>query len=704
MNDTSLHSVIVGPRGSKNDLAEPKKFRLVRYFALTSLLGVLLVLAPLLYFYRDFATEALEQHETHDNVAITRIFASTLWPQHAAYVTTAGKFSKEELRTNPKVAQIRADVLRQMKGLSVVKVKIYDLHGLTVFSTDEKQIGEDKSDDDGVQDAIAGKVVSEIAFENHFDSFEKVINDRNLISSYIPIRADDSLPPEGVFEVYSDVTDYVTELNQTSWEIVGVVMGSLSLLYLFLYAIVRRADFTLRAQARQVSQGHEAMLAHQALHDPLTGLPNRESLSRQLAALLASLQGSDQKCAVLCLGLDGFKEINESLGHQLGDAALVKVGKRLTEAFGEGHITARMGGDEFVITLVGSGSALEVEPLIQAIERAQQAISGRPIVANGHDLSISASVGVAIYPDDGREVAELLQAADVALSHAKKEGRTRYRFHAAGMNERALEMLLVERDLHRALDEKQFVLYYQPKVDLRSGHITGAEALIRWQHPTRGLVGPYHFIQVAEERGLIVALGDWVMQEACRQNISWQQQGMKSIPIAINLSAVHFQKSSLLADVEQTLYAHALPANCLELELTESSIMQDAAVTIATMDRLKNVGVVLALDDFGTGYSSLSQLKGLPLDNLKLDQSFVRGLPDDSDDLAICTAVIAMGRALGLKVIAEGVETTAQLAVLRALGCDVGQGYLFARPMPAAQFFEFMQKHDDSEVTAFSEL
>jgi EAL domain-containing protein (putative c-di-GMP-specific phosphodiesterase class I) len=325
-------------------------------------------------------------------------------------------------------------------------------------------------------------------------------------------------------------------------------------------------------------------------------------------------------------------------------------------------------------------------------------------VANGHDLSIFASVGVAIYPDDGREVAELLQAADVALSHAKKEGRTRYRFHAAGMNERALDMLLVERDLRRALDEKQFVLYYQPKVDLESGHITGAEALIRWQHPTRGLVGPYHFIQVAEERGLIVALGDWVMQEACRQNIRWQQQGMKAIPIAINLSAVHFQKSSLLADVEHTLHAHALPAHCLELELTESSIMQDAAITIATMDRLKNVGVVLALDDFGTGYSSLSQLKGLPLDNLKLDQSFVRGLPDDSDDLAICTAVIAMGRALGLKVIAEGVETTAQLAVLRKLGCDVGQGYLFARPMPAAQFFEFMQRHDDSEVTAFSAL
>ncbi len=685
-------------------MAYAPQFRLVRYFALTSLLGVLLVLAPLLYFYRSFATQALEAHETRDNVAIARIFSSTLWHAHAEYVKNASTLSLQQLQKNPEVLSLRTDVLRQMRGLSVVKVKIYDLHGLTVFSTDEKQIGENKSDDDGVRAAIAGKVVSEIAFENHFDSFEKVINDRNLISSYIPIRADDSLPPEGVFEVYSDVTDYVAELNQTSWEIAGVVLGSLSLLYLFLYAIVRRADFTLRTQAQNVSRIHEAMLSHQALHDPLTGLPNRESLSRQLTQLLASLQGSDQKCAVLCLGLDGFKQINESLGHQIGDAALIKVGKRLKKAFGEGHITARMGGDEFVITLTGAASALEVEPLVTAIERAQKAISGRPIVAKGHDLSLSASVGVAIYPEDGQDVAGLLQAADVALSHAKKEEHKRYRFHAAGMNELALEMLLVERDLRRALEEKQFVLYYQPKVDLESGHITGAEALVRWQHPTRGLVGPYHFIQVAEERGLIVALGDWVMQEACRQNILWQQQGMTPIPIAINLSAVHFQKNSLLAEVQQTLYAHALPAHCLELELTESSIMQDAAITIATMDRLKDVGVVLALDDFGTGYSSLSQLKGLPLDNLKLDQSFVRGLPDDSDDLAICAAVIAMGRALGLKVIAEGVETTAQLEVLRTLGCDMGQGYLFARPMPAAQFFEFMQKHDHSEVTAFATL
>jgi diguanylate cyclase (GGDEF)-like protein len=704
MNDTSPPVADARFEARAAALGEPKKFRLVRYFALTSLFGVLLVLAPLLYFYRDFATHALEAHETRSNVAITQVFASTLWPKHSAYVKSAFKLSREQLRTSPEVALIRQDVLRQMKHLSVVKVKIYDLNGMTVFSTDEKQIGEDKRDDHGVRAAIADRVVSNITFRDHFDSFEHVINDRNLISSYIPIRANVGQPPEGVFEVYSDVTDYVTELNRTSWEIVGVVLGSLSLLYLFLYAIVRRADFMLRMRAQEVDRGHQAMLRHQALHDPLTGLPNRESFSSQMDTLLRSLQGGNQKCAVLCLGLDGFKQINDSLGHELGDAALVEVGKRLKEEFDASYPIARAGGDEFVIAIAGESSALEVERLVQAIERAQQAISGRPTVVNGHDLSISACVGVAIFPDDGQDVTELLQAANVALSHAKKEGRNRYRFHAAGMNARALDMLLVERDLRRALEEDQFLLYYQPKIDLTNGRITGAEALIRWQHPTRGLVGPYDFILVAEERGLIVALGNWVMQEACRQNMDWQQQGMMQMPIAINLSAVHFQQKTLLAELQQTLSTHALPAHCLELELTESSLTQDAAATIATMSGLKEVGVVMALDDFGTGYSSLSQLKSLPLDNLKLDQSFVRGLPDDHDDLAICTAVIAMGKALGLKVIAEGVETSKQLAVLRALGCDVSQGYLFARPMPAAQFFEFMQNHGDGEVTAFSEL
>ena len=683
------HQSDYGSEGKLFVMPPAERFRLVRYFSLTSLVGVLIVLAVLVYFYRFFAFEALEQHETQDNVAITRIFASTLWPKHSAYVMGSSTLPKEELQHHPEVARIRDDVVRQMYGLSVVKVKIYDLNGRTVFSTDVNQIGEDKSGNDGFIAAKGGNPVSEITFRNKFAAFEKEISDRNLISTYIPIRTDDKKAPEGVFEVYSDVTNYVGELERATYRIVALVLASLGLLYGFLFAIVRRADQTIQAQSSEVDRAHEAVVAHQALHDPLTGLPNRVSLSERLDGMLGSMQRTGKKCAILNVGLDGFKEINDSLGHFVGDQVLIEVGCRLSEQFRESDITARMGGDEFIVGISELNQALEIKQIVQAVERVRQVISEQLIVVNRHELTVTASIGVAIFPDDGADVLELLKSADNALSHAKKTGRNSYQFHTADMNARALNILLIEREMRQALSERQFLLYYQPQIDLASGKVIGVEALIRWQHPQRGLLSPAHFIPVAEERSLILAIGEWVLREACRQSREWQQAGMALIPIAINLAAKHFSQNSLIHEVSQTLAEYGLPANSLELELTETS-MQDAASTIATMERLKEIGVLLALDDFGTGYSSLSQLKGLPLDSLKVDQSFVRGLPDDKDDLAICTAVIAMGQALGLNVIAEGVETHEQLAVLHSLGCDQVQGYLFAKPMPAGELFKFV--------------
>ena len=678
-------------RGGNFFITQPiERFRLVRYFSLTSLIGVLIVLAILVYFYRFFAFEALEQHETQDNVAITHIFAATIWPKHSAYVKSSAVLSREELQTHPEVERIRADVVRQMYGLSVVKVKIYDLNGRTVFSTDVNQIGEDKSGNGGFIEAKAGNPVSEITFRNKFAAFEKEINDRNLISTYIPIRKDKTQAPEGVFEVYSDVTEYVGELERATYRIVGLVLASLGLLYGFLFAIVRRAEQTIHAQSEEVDRAHQAVLVHQALHDPLTGLPNRVSLSELLDGMLRSMQRSGKKFAILSIGLDGFKVINDSMGHIVGDRVLKEVGRRLIEQFRGADITARMGGDEFVVAISEVDRALEIELIVQAVERVQKAMTEQSIVVEEQALTVTVCIGVAIFPDDGADVLELLKSADNALSYAKKSGRNSYKFHTADMNARALGMLLIESELRLALSDGPLRLYYQPQIELASGKVIGAEALIRWQHPQRGLISPAHFIPVAEERGLIVAIGEWVLREVCRQIREWQQAGMAHIPIAINLSAKHFNQKSLLDDVVQTLSEYGVPANCLEMELTETSVMQDADVTIATMQQLKGIGVMLALDDFGTGYSSLSQLKGLPLDNLKVDQSFVRGLPDDQDDLAICTAVIAMGQALGMSVIAEGVETAEQLAVLRSLGCDQVQGYLFAKPMPAQELFKFV--------------
>ena len=667
-------------------------FKLIRYFAITSLLGVVIVLTVLLFFYRYFAFRALEQHENRGNIAITQIFANTLWPNYASYARGASSILKTELRQRPEVARLREDVLRQLTGLSVVKVKIYNLNGLTVFSTDPKQIGEDKSMNSGFLAAKAGGIASEITFRDRFDTFEHVINDRNLVSSYTPIRPNPNAPVEGVMEVYSDVTDYVAQLERTAVEIVAGVLGSLFLLYLFLFAIVRRADRVISGQKEEVRVAHEAMLRHQAHHDTLTGLPNRASFSERLDGMIKTAKRAGQNCAVLCLGLDGFKNINDSLGHVVGDQLLKEVSIRLQECLREADITARIGGDEFGIALSEIFGDRGAERIVNAAERIRSVISSENFCTDAHNLSVTTSIGVAVYPDDGDDVVELIKSADVALYHAKEMGRNNYQFHTADMNARALEMLLMEHDLRRALEQEQFLLHYQPQVDINTGQITGAEALIRWRHPERGLVSPAQFIPIAEERGLIVPIGEWVIREACRQNREWQGSGLPLIAVAVNISALQFQQKDLPQKVARILQDCGFASEHLEFELTESAVIRDAETTISTMGKLKSVGLRLALDDFGTGYSSLNQLKRLPLDTLKIDQSFVRGLPDDPDDVAISTAIIGMGKALKLKVIAEGVETEAQREILRSAGCDEIQGYLVAKPLPAADFVLFARE------------
>jgi diguanylate cyclase (GGDEF)-like protein len=680
------------PRQADAALKPKSTFRLIRYFSITSLLGIVVVLAVLLFFYRHFAFRAMEQHEMRNNTVITQIFASTLWPNYASYVQSASAIPKAELQQRPEVARIREDVLRQMTGLSVVNVKIYNLNGLIVFSNDPKQIGEDKSTNRGFLAAKAGGTTSEITFRDRFNAIEQVISDRSIIESYLPIRKNPNLPVEGVMEVYSDVTDYVAQLETTTWKIVAVVLGSLSLLYLFLYAIVRRADRVIIAQSEEVCIAHEAMLRHQSLHDTLTGLPNRASFSERLDGMIKAAKRAGQKCAVLHLGLDGFKNINDSFGHVAGDQILKEVSRRLQECLREADITARIGGDEFVVALSEISGVRGVERTVNVAEKIRGIVSNESFSIDAHNLSVTTSIGVAIYPDDGSDVVELIKSADAALYHAKEMGRNNYQFHTEDMNARALELLLMEHDLRRALEEKQFLLHYQPQVDINTGQITGGEALIRWRHPERGLVSPAQFIPIAEERGLIVPIGVWVLQEACRQNKKWQGEGLPSIAVAVNLSALQFQQKNLSQEVARILQDCGLAPEYLELELTESAVMRDAETTIATMGMLKGVGLRLAMDDFGTGYSSLSQLKRLPLDKLKIDQSFVRGLPDDPDDLAISTAIIGMGKALKLKVIAEGVETEGQREVLRSVGCDEIQGYLVAKPLPASDFARFVRE------------
>jgi len=437
---------------------------------------------------------------------------------------------------------------------------------------------------------------------------------------------------------------------------------------------------TLRSRQEQAAT--ERKLEHLAHHDPLTGLPNRVLLRDRFAQAAASAHRDGAGVAVLFLDLDNFKTVNDSLGHSVGDQLLLKVVERLRACIRASDTISRQGGDEFVILL----NEVRDTAVVSIIAQSMMEAFADPFPLEGYLLNTSFSIGISLFPQDGLQFDTLLKAADTALHQAKDSGRNTYRFFVEAMNLNAQEHVRLQGELHSALKHQEFVLHYQPEIDMRSGQIVGAEALLRWQHPQRGLVPPGTFIPLAERSGLIVPIGTWVLHEACRQAQAWRTQGLPLQAVAVNLSALQFKRGNLLETVLHALNESGLPAHHLELELTESILLQDIDAAIRTLYSLRELGVRLAIDDFGTGYSSLSYLKRLAVNKLKIDQSFVRDLVDSPDDAAIVRAVIQLGHNLQLSVIAEGVETQAQWNYLSRFGCDEAQGYLLGKPTPAGEF------------------
>ena len=433
----------------------------------------------------------------------------------------------------------------------------------------------------------------------------------------------------------------------------------------------------------------EARIEHLAYHDALTGLPNRLLLMDRLALALAHAHRQQSQVALLFLDLDRFKNVNDTLGHLRGDELLRQVAARLSAALREEDTVARLGGDEFVVLLS------PVEGVAAAAHVADKLMAAlcEPFAIGERELHVNASLGVSLYPRDGQDADALLKYADTALYKAKEGGRNAYRFFSPEMDAEAHERLRLENELRRAVGRGELLLHYQPQMDLASGRITGLEALLRWQHPVDGLIPPQRFIGLAEDTGLIVELGDWVLNTACRQMRDWQAQGLCGLRVAVNLSARQLLRPGLDQAVQQALATSGLAAEALELEITESSMMQDPVQAQAWLRQLQVMGVQLSIDDFGTGYSSLAHLTRLPLQRLKIDGSFIAGLPGDRNSAAIVEAVVAMARQLGLLVLAEGVETVEQRAQLAQLGCQEMQGFLLARPMPAEQVPGWLAQH-----------
>jgi diguanylate cyclase (GGDEF)-like protein len=432
----------------------------------------------------------------------------------------------------------------------------------------------------------------------------------------------------------------------------------------------------------------EQRLGHLAHHDGLTGLPNRILFNDRLSQALIEATRHERLAAVLFLDLDRFKTINDTLGHEVGDQLLKAVAGRLSECLRAGDTVARLGGDEFALILPDIAHVDNVSRIAEKI----QSSFGRPFHIGRRDLFVTASIGITLYPFDDNNIDGLLKNADIAMYRAKEHGRNNYQYYTAEMNAKALERLTMENQLRHALDRDELVLHYQPQVDLTSGEICGVEAMLRWQHPEFGLVRPDQFISLAEETGLIVPIGEWVLATACAQNQAWRAAGLKSVSIAVNLSPRQFNQPDFPGTVRRLLAGSGLEAGCLELELTENIMMQHVETTTRALQELSALGVRFSIDDFGTGYSSLSYLKRLPIHSIKIGPNFMRDVTTSAADAALVVTIIALAHSINIKVVAEGVETKEQLVFLRTHRCDTMQGFYFSKPVPPEEFARLLRE------------
>lgn len=675
-----------------SDIPPSNSFKLTRFFSTTSLIGIVIVTVCLIWTYRELTVRHLIDHESRANADLTRVFANTLWDRYRNFVLNPEVRSREVLLKDPVLPKLREDVLAKMKGLPVVKIKIYNPKGLTVFSTDESQIGDDKSANEGFLNAMKGKVSSQITYREKFDAYEGELNKRNLISSYIPVRTAPDLPPEGVVEVYSDVTELLQRQNRAQWEVAGIVLLLLATLYLFLFFLVRRADRIIADNDLERTIKEEEV-RHLAYHDALTGLPNRTYFTERLGESIALTVRHGHSSALMFIDLDRFKIVNDSLGHQAGDELLKTVSARISSCLRNSDLLFRMGGDEFTVILPEiakpEDAALLARRIIEAV--------GHPAQIYEHELTVGATIGLAVYPGDGENAEALLKNADAAMYSAKESGRGTYAFYRANMNQRALQRLSLEADLQKGFHEGEFTLYYQPRLDAATGRVVALEALLRWNSPSRGVVLPMEFISVLEDTGMITIVGEWVLRSACIQIGQWRELGNNPVRVSVNVSALQFQSTVFVSMIERVIDETDVAPELIELELTESLLVTNTDQARETIDKIKALGLSVSIDDFGSGYSSLNYLRNFTVDYLKIDRSFVAEIATNERDRSVARAIIELAKALDIAVVAEGVETEAQANFFSNEQCGELQGFLFSKPLPVDQLQRFLD--DESKVS-----
>ncbi|HEC30283.1 MAG TPA: EAL domain-containing protein [Gammaproteobacteria bacterium] len=646
------------------------RFQLLNYFVWISLAGIVIASTVLGILYHYSSIKNLERVGESNNVSLATVLANNIWPRHLsneAHTGTAGS------QTGLFYKSIKDDIESLTRSTSIVKIKIFGKKGDLLFSTNNsKRQGTEKKSNEYAKNALEGHVVSRM-------KQRKVGQARLwLLSTYVPVYQQNKKENGvvGVIEIYSDITDLYAQVISDRNLIAGITFLSLFLIYAFHFIFVRRVNNNINFHFEQKKKD-EDRIRHLAYHDGLTGLPNREMFYYRLATGISQAKRKESLIAILFLDLDRFKGINDNFGHTTGDALLIEVGSKLSECIRETDIVARQGGDEFTILLDGFSHVDEVDLVCKRIIDALK----NPMELNGHKIQTSVSIGVTIYPFDDQDMETLLKNADDAMYAAKETGRNKYLFFSSSLRRSNAEKAELERKLHSALENNEYILEYQPIVDLRTSSIFGVEALLRWQDPESGIIPPARFIPILEESGFMSIVGEWVLRTACMKAREWQDIGYAPMAMAVNISMVQFKQINFVETVENALLKSGLAPEYLKLEITESMLMDQSDVSIRKLDAIRDLGVFIEADDFGTGYSSLSYLKKMPVDVLKIDRSFITDVHKSSDSAAIVTAIIALAFSLKLTVIAEGVEQIEELRYLSALNCNLIQGFFFSKPV-----------------------
>ncbi len=647
-------------------------FNLVRTYALVALVVFGLAGLSLAAVLDGWFEQNVLHLAGERNQALARLVGKELWEDFGATLREGADGVVD--------AAIRARMQRHIhaltEGTDITGIKVFDTRGRTLIASDEDAIGRIEEGNEEFRLALAGQPVNRFATRDLAYAEREGITGTRLVSSYLPLYGPDGRDVLGVVELHVDAGRLIEEGEATLANIVYAGLGIMLAAYAVLFLLVLRAQRVITAQQEEIIA--------QATRDHLTGLPDRGTFADNLEQAISRARRLGQQLGLLYIDLDEFKAVNDRYGHQAGDTLLRTVAHRMRGVVRDYNMLARIGGDEFALTVGSPADAVELDALAQRLGEEV----GQPVEIGDQHIRITASIGIAVFPADGGDSESLVRAADTAMYRAKQGEGGSARFYNEQIDHRRHTTHELVQALEAALENEHFELYYQPKVDAATGSVVGAEALLRWRDGQRGLVSPAEFIPTLEESGLIVPVGEWVIREACRAQRRWRDAGIEVVPVAVNVSAQQFHQPGFAEGVGAIVDETGIDPRLLEIEMTESCLMEDVESNVMVLNALKEKGFRIAIDDFGTGYSSLSYLKKFPIDTLKIDRSFITDVHKraETDNAAIVTAIMALSHSLRLSVVAEGVETAHELAYLHALGCRTIQGFLFSQPLEESEY------------------